>query len=64
MALTEMDDDLMQMTTRGPRYHVLSMRVSDEELSMIKCLLLREKVTISELMREAVQVVCHRMEAP
>ena len=52
----------MKMRKLSPRYNVVSLRISDEDLSAIKCLLMREQITISELMRDALQVVRSRLE--
>lgn len=52
----------MRMLKENPRYNIVSLRVSDEELSAIKVLLQREHMTISDLMRDALQVVRLRLE--
>ena len=52
----------MKMRKLSPRYNVVSLRVSDEDLTAIKCLLMREQITISDLMRDALQVVRSRLE--
>jgi hypothetical protein len=52
----------MSMRKPNPCYNVVSLRVSDEDLRAIKSLLAREQITISELMRDALQVVRKRLE--
>ena len=47
-------------TKLSPRYHVVSLRVSNEELEDIKSLVRREKTTVSELLRDALNEVRRR----
>jgi hypothetical protein len=51
------------MRKPNPCYNIVSLRVSDEDMRAIKSLLSREQITISELMRDALQVVRKRLEA-
>jgi len=50
--------------TKGrPRYHVVSMRISDEERETLEAFALRTRRNVSQLMREAMRLFRLKMEA-
>lgn len=53
---------VMSVTKLSPRYNVVSLRVSNEELEDVRSLVLREQTTISELLRDALNVVRSRCQ--
>lgn len=46
-----------------PRYHVVSMRISDEEREELEAFAQRTRRNVSQLMREAMQLLHLKMEA-
>ncbi len=45
----------MKKTKVTPRYNVISMRVSDKERQVLQKIALRKKLSISEMMRQAME---------
>jgi len=45
-----------------PRYNVISMRVSDEEQKDLQCIASLDGVSISEMMRRAIETYAHCQE--
>lgn len=52
----------MGMFKQNPRYNVVSLRVSDEDMKILKRLVTREQMTISDLLRDALEVLRQRLE--
>lgn len=46
----------------NPRYNVISMRVSDEEREQLENLVRRTQKSVSDIMREAMEVFTLQME--
>lgn len=46
-----------------PRYHVVSMRISDEEREALEVFARRTRRSVSQLMREAMRLLHLKMEA-
>jgi predicted DNA-binding protein len=46
----------------NPRYNVISMRVSDEEREQLENLVRRTQKSVSDIMREAMEVITLQLE--
>jgi len=55
--------ETMGPTKGRPRYHVVSMRISDEERETLEAFALRTRRNVSQLMREAMRLFRLKMEA-
>lgn len=47
----------------NPRYNVISMRISDEERETLERIMQETRMTVSDIMREAMEVVKNRIDA-
>lgn len=47
----------------NPRYNVISMRISDEERETLERIMQETRMTVSDIMREAMEVVKSRIDA-
>jgi predicted DNA-binding protein len=47
-----------------PRYHVVSLRISDEEREALECFAQQTSRNMSQLMREAMELLKLKMEMP
>jgi predicted DNA-binding protein len=47
----------------NPRYNVVSMRISDEERETLQSLVARTNMSVSDIMREAMELVKNRLVA-
>jgi Ribbon-helix-helix protein, copG family. len=53
----------MSSMKEHPRYHVVSMRISDEERETLEAFAQRTRRNVSQLMREAMHLLHHKMES-
>ena len=47
----------------NPRYNVISMRISDEERETLERIMQETRITVSDIMREAMEVVKNRVDS-
>ncbi len=47
----------------NPRYNVISMRISDEERETLERIMQETRMTVSDIMREAMEVVKNRVDS-
>jgi hypothetical protein len=47
----------------NPRYNVISMRISDEEREALERIMQETRMTVSDIMREAMEVVKSRIDS-
>ena len=47
----------------NPRYNVISMRISDEERETLGRIMQETRMTVSDIMREAMEVVKNRVDS-
>lgn len=54
----------MGRMSENPRYNVISMRISDEERESLQHIMSTTRKSVSEIMREAMELFRENMEQP